>query len=226
MRRVFMPFLVGLFLLFSAAAWAQQGSSETLPAASLPPATQNGIAGGTPNCSAALEALRSAQQAMDRNRRPFYFASDSENANAAASGNPSQENLRQDLISLDQKTAEYTACLASNNFDEAAQDPPAGCTSESLLNFPVSHRGEPGGRSSHLASPGESSVFLRVGNDDRCRWRSERLSSGQHRPLMTSGTRALPAIGKASLKIAMASHTSRDPDDPFSRLLRFGNGIG
>ena len=136
---------------------------EPLSAVSLSPATQNVASPGTPNCSAAFEALRSAQQAMDRNRRPFYFAPDSENADAAASGNSSQENLRQDLVSLNQKTAQYTACLASNNANEAAQDPPAGCTSESLLNYPVSHRGEPEGEVPIWHLPGNPAFFYEAG---------------------------------------------------------------
>lgn len=163
MRRVFMPFLVGLFLLPFAVAWAQQGSTEPLPAVSLPPATQNAAALGTADCSTAFEALRSAQRVMDRNRRPFYFAPDSENANAATRGNSSQENLRQNLISLDQKTAEYTACLASNNVDDATQDPPAGCTSEPLVNFPVSHHGEPVGEVPIWHLPGNPAFFYESG---------------------------------------------------------------
>jgi hypothetical protein len=129
----------------------------------MPSATQNAAAPGTADCSAAFEAVRAAQQAMDRDRRPFYFAPDSENPNAATSGNSSQGNLRQDLISLDQKTAAYTACTSSNNADDAAQYPPAGCTSESLLNYPVSHHGEPEGEVPIWHLPGNPAFFYEAG---------------------------------------------------------------
>ena len=166
MRPILAPVLSGLLLLSSVAASAAQGSSESVPAVSQSRAVGGSTTPGVGDCSGALESLRSAQQAVDRDRRPFSFAPASEGPNAATNENVSQDNLRQDLIFLDQKTAEYTSCSASNNSDNAVQDPPSGCTSESLLNFPVNHHGEPEGEIPIWHVPGSSPFFYEAGDDN------------------------------------------------------------
>jgi Fungal chitosanase of glycosyl hydrolase group 75 len=164
MRRVPVPFIVGLLLLSSVAARAQQGVAESLPAiSSVPLTTQSAAASGAADCSGAMEALRAAQQIVDRDRRPFYLAPGPASDNDATNANSFQENLRQNLIFLDQKRAAYTACMASNNANDAVPDPPTGCASESLLNFPISHRGEPEGEILIWHLPGSPAFFYEAG---------------------------------------------------------------
>jgi hypothetical protein len=147
MRRVFVPFLIGVFLWSSLGAWGKQGSAAPATADSEHQAIQYQAIQSDPRadtrgCDDFFDALRAARQDVERDRRNLPSTSDSGSAIAMNDEKSSHANLQQDLLILDQKETEFNRCSASNNRPGAMPDPPSGCSSETLLNFQVSHRGE------------------------------------------------------------------------------------
>ena len=150
MRRVFIPFLVAIFIWSSLGARAKQNSTVPVTADSIHPANQaanqpaseSDLRTGERACGSFYDALRLARQDAERDRRALLSTSDSGTAIASGNESSSPSNLQQDLKILDQKEAEFNHCVASNNRPAAVTNPPSGCSSEQLFNFQMNHRGD------------------------------------------------------------------------------------
>jgi hypothetical protein len=172
MRLVFGPFLVGVFVLSCTTAWGGQGSTVPIAGTPIQSATQpqaiqiappaNALAASAPGCTAAYDALRTARQDVERERRDLQAAPDPGSA-ISPDEMVSATNLERDLISLDLRQSEFNQCAASNSRMGTVQDPLNGCSSEPLLNFQISHHGEPEGAIPIWHLPGSPVFFYQAG---------------------------------------------------------------
>jgi hypothetical protein len=143
MRRVFVPFLVGIFLWSSMGAWGKQGTAAPVTPDLEHSANQFDLRADRRGCGGFFDALRVARQDVERDRRALPSASDSGSSIARNNEGSSPVNLQQDLMILDQKETEFNQCAASNKRPGAMPDPPNGCSSSQLFDFQMSHHGEP-----------------------------------------------------------------------------------
>jgi hypothetical protein len=150
MRRFFVPFLVGAFLCTSIGALGKQDSQAPVTTVSEHPSIQSETRLASPGCASFYDAIRAARQDVDRDRQSLYDES-------------SQGKLQQHLVLLDQKQAEFNQCAASNTRSVVMPDPPSECSSEPLLNFQVSHRGEPESAIPIWHLPGSPVFFYEAG---------------------------------------------------------------
>lgn len=139
MRCNLILFVAAIFLSSPALVMGKQGSAAQAPS----PAGNIVQVGSPGNCDGGFEALRAAQQVVDRDPRvpeaQFSLAGTSE-----ASGDPpSAANLEEDLKLLEQKQMELTRCILGTYVQGMAQDPPGPCVGELLMTFEVRHGGEP-----------------------------------------------------------------------------------
>src|SRR5712671_6373779 len=109
MRRVFVPFLIGVFIWSSLGAWGRQNSAVPVTADSIHPANQpaSETDPGARACGSFYDALRLARQDAERDRRALQSAPDSGTASPPRNEISSPGNLQRDLRILDQKEAEY-----------------------------------------------------------------------------------------------------------------------
>ena len=163
MRRVFVPFLAGVFFWSSMGAWGKQVSAGPAIADSEHQAIQGDAQADARGCSGFYAAMRAARHDVDRDRQALRAANDSGGASATSDENSSPVNLQQELIVLDRKEAEFDACAASDVRAAIASDSTSGCSSEPLLNFPVSHHGEPVGAIPIWHLPGSPVFFYEAG---------------------------------------------------------------
>jgi hypothetical protein len=163
MRRVFAPFLVCVFLWSSVSTWAGQGSAAPVTPDSGHSPNQLDSRSRAQDCTSYFEALRAARQDVERDRRALPSAPDSGSSIASSMEGSSTVPIQQDLMILDQKETELNQCAASNHRPSAAPDPPSGCSSEQLLNFQMSHHGEPEREIPIWHLPGSPAFFYESG---------------------------------------------------------------
>ncbi len=163
MRRIFVPFLVGIFLSFSVGVWGNQNSTAPIPADSQQQSIQINAAAGGGDCGGLFDSLRTARQDLMRDEDTLSIVSDIDDAMAANDENFSPESLRQDLLFFARRAAEFNQCASSTDTVDAAPDPSTGCAIEPLLNFQVSHHGEPAGEIPIWQLPGSPAFFYEAG---------------------------------------------------------------
>jgi hypothetical protein len=157
MRRVMGFFLAGISLCSPAIARGQQTSG-------LPAQAGNQVAAHpAQDCSSFFDAIREARQTVERDRRALAWQGDSGSAQEM-NGAPSRPiDLQQDIGILEQKEMDLNKCTLGNNGLSAAQHVPGDCSNEQLLNFQMTHDGEPEREIpiSHL--PGSAAFFYESG---------------------------------------------------------------
>ena len=162
MRRIFVPFLVGIFLWSSIGAWGKQGPD--VPITSDTRYQEAGDTHARPlGCAGFFDALRAARQDVERDRRNLQFASDVGDTIQTSDATSSTGSLQQDLVLLDQKETEFQHCAYSNVRSGAMPGPASGCLSEPLLNFQVRHRNEPEAELPIWHLPGSPVFFYEAG---------------------------------------------------------------
>jgi hypothetical protein len=159
-RRAMGPimFLAVFFFFPFTPIWGQQDSSAPIPVNSEHPHDQDNsrsaVHNDTASCSALFEGVRTAREAVERDH-----IRDAGTSNAGVFSS----DLRQDLVVLRQSEAALNQCNAENN--PSMDDPVPGidCSAEQLLNFQVSHDGEPEREIPILGLPGNDAFFFTSG---------------------------------------------------------------
>jgi Fungal chitosanase of glycosyl hydrolase group 75 len=150
-------FLAVFFFSPSTQIWAQQDSSAPFPVNSerqIDQDSRSAVHNGAASCSALLEAVRTAREAMESDRARDAGASD-------AGVIPS--DLRQDLVVLRQSEVALDQCNAEKNPSKDDPVPGIDCSAEQLLNFQVSHDGEPVREIPILRLPDNDAFFFTSG---------------------------------------------------------------
>lgn len=167
MQRVLGLFLAGLFFSASVVAWGQQVSSVPAVTDSDHPSGQNISQDNSPHdsedCSRLLDAARVAREAVERDRQQLSAAVDPGGASATSSAGPFTSDLRQDLIVLQQREEALNRCTSASDPSGDPLIAGSGCSGEEILNFQVSHDGEPGRIVPILRLPGTSAFFYEAG---------------------------------------------------------------
>ena len=157
MQRVVGIFVTGMFLCSSVFAGAQQTSSV--------PAQTESQAARSPaqDCSAHVGAAREAMQAVERDRRALAAQTDSGHESQTNGAGTLPADLHQDLTILEQKESELNQCMLGSNGLTASQDPSTGCSNEQVLNFAMTHDGEPEREIPIWHLPGSTAFFYEAG---------------------------------------------------------------
>jgi hypothetical protein len=170
MQRVLGLIVSGLFFCASV-AWGQQ-VSHVPPVTDLDhPSGQNISIGNLPpdraDCGPLLDAARAASEAVERDRRELSAAADPGGTSGVApttgSAGPFPSDLRQDLIVLQQREEALNRCGKAGHSASGAFIPGPGCASEQILNFQMSHYGEPEQEIPIRRLPGTSAFFYEAG---------------------------------------------------------------
>lgn len=167
MRRFSGLFLLGLFSSASAVAWGQQVSS----APGVPDSdrtshqniSQDNLPSDPADCSRLLDAVRSAREAVERDRKQLSAAADPGEASPTNNAAPYPGDLRQDLMVLHQREENLNRCTSASDPPRNEILPGANCPGEQILNFPMSHNGEPEREIPILRVPGTSAFFYESG---------------------------------------------------------------
>ena len=162
MRRVFVPFLVAVFVWSSVGAWGKQSSDAPVTSDSQLQVVSNTVTRPL-GCAVFFDALRAARQDVERDRQNVMPVSSLGDEITSNNENSSPGNLQQDLILLGQKEAEFQQCAFTNNRPAAIPAPPGVCSSEPLLNFQVRHHSEPEGEIPIWHLPGSPVFFYEAG---------------------------------------------------------------
>jgi hypothetical protein len=141
MRHHVIVFMALIFFGFSAVGRSKQAS-----AAQAFSQTGNPISASPANdCSSNFDTQRDAEHAAVRNQQavepksePLGNSESSETAVAA----PASVHLEQDLKILEKRQTRLAQCILTVEAQEPAQDSPAACFGELLLNFEMRHDGE------------------------------------------------------------------------------------
>jgi hypothetical protein len=157
MQRVVVIFLAGIFLCSSMIANGQQASST--PAQAGNPAAPN----AAQDCSRNFDTMREARLTVERDRRAPAVQADSGGASEMGSSGPQPVDLQQDLKILEQRQTELNRCTIANSGLSAGEDPSAGCSSDQLLNFQMSHEGELEREIPIWHVPGSDAFFYEAG---------------------------------------------------------------
>lgn len=175
MQRVLGLIVSGMFFCASAVAWGQQVSRVPPVTDSDHPSGQNISPQNLPpdraDCSPLLDAARAASEAVEKDRRELSAAADPSGASGVASGGasttgsagPFPSDLRQDLIVLRQREEALNRCGNAGDSAGGALSPGPGCSSEQILNFQMSHYGEPDREIPIRRLPGTSAFFYEAG---------------------------------------------------------------
>jgi len=139
MRCNLILFFAAIFLSSPAVVMGKQGSTvqDTSPAGNIV------SVGSLRNCDGGFDALRAAQQMVDRDQRAPEAQSRLTGTSNTSDDPPSATNLEEDLKLLEQKQMDWTRCILGTYSQGLAQDPPGPCVGELLMTFEVRHDGEP-----------------------------------------------------------------------------------
>ncbi|MBZ5699673.1 MAG: glycoside hydrolase family 75 protein [Acidobacteriia bacterium] len=159
MRRAVVLFLGGIFLCSSTVTRGQQVSPKPAPEQVEDQAAPN----NAQDCSSSFDAIRQQRQYVERDRRQFVGVDDSRDMQAINNADLRSIELQQDLKILEQKETDLSRCAVVNNGLSAAQDSSRSCSSEPLLNFQVSHDGEPVREVPIWQLPGNTAFFYESG---------------------------------------------------------------
>jgi hypothetical protein len=140
-RRVVVLFVGGVFLCSSIVMRGQQGSPES--AHEQVQVEDRATPNNAQDCSSSFDAIHQQRQNVARDWRELAGMEDSRGMSAMNSADLGSIELQQDLKILERREMDLSKCAVVNNGLSAAQDSSRSCTSEQLLNFQVSHDGEP-----------------------------------------------------------------------------------
>jgi len=115
------------------------------------------------DCSSDFDAVREAMRAVERDRRALAAQTDSSGAPQLNGAAPLPVELQQDLTILGQKETELNTCALGNNGLTVPQDPSTNCSNEQLLNFQMTHDGEPEREVPIWHLPGSTAFFYESG---------------------------------------------------------------
>jgi hypothetical protein len=167
MQRVLGLFLAVSFLSASSAAWGQQVSPVPVVMDSDHPSAQNTLNGGfrgdPADCSGLLDAGRAAAAAVDRDRQQLRAVTDAGGSSGTNSEGPFPNDLRQDLMVLQQREAALNRCAGAGHAPGDALHLDVGCSGEQIVDFQVSHGGEPEREIPIWRLPGTSAFFYEAG---------------------------------------------------------------
>src|ERR1035437_1947441 len=159
MRRAVVMFWAGIFLCSSIVTRGQQVSPKPAPGQVEDRATPN----NAQDCSSSFDAIRQQRQNVERDRREPAGVDDSRGMQSINSADSTSIELQQDLKILEQRERDLSRCAAVNNGLSAAQDSSRSCSSEQLLNFQVSHDGDPVREVPIWRMPGNTAFFYESG---------------------------------------------------------------
>jgi hypothetical protein len=157
MQRVVVISLAGIFLCSSMIANGQQVSSTPTQAGN------QGIPNATQDCSRYFDALREARMYVERDRRAPAAQADSAGSPGTDAAGSGAVDLQQDLNVLERAQSELNRCMLTNSWLSAGEDPSSVCSSEPLLNFPMSHDGELEREIPIWHVPGSAAFFYEAG---------------------------------------------------------------
>ncbi len=157
MQRVVVFFVTAIFLCSSMVARGQQ--------ASLVPSKSEDQVAASPaqDCGSYFDSLQEARRTVERNRRPLAQQADSGSAPEMNGGGSRPVDLQQDLRIMEQKRMELIQCALGKNGLSAGRDPSTSCSSEQILNFQMSHDGEPEREVPIWHMPGNTAFFYESG---------------------------------------------------------------
>jgi Fungal chitosanase of glycosyl hydrolase group 75 len=171
MRRVSGLVLVGLLFSVSAVAWARQVSPSAVDQNSSHPSdhpsdqniSQVNLQHNAADCSPFPDAVHTAREAVEKDRRQLVAAVDSGGASATDAVGPFPSDLRQDLMVLQQREEVMNRCADAGNAPGSGHVAAAGCSGERILNFQMSHDGEPEREIPIWRLPGTTAFFYEAG---------------------------------------------------------------
>jgi hypothetical protein len=157
MQRVVALFVAAIFLCSSMVASGQQASP-------VPVQGGNQIAPDpAQNCGSYFDSMQEAMRTVERDRRVLVQQADSGSAPEMNGAGLRPVDLQKHLRILEQRRMELNQCALGNNGLSAGQDPSTGCSSEPLLNFQMSHDGEPEREVPIWHLPGDTAFFYESG---------------------------------------------------------------
>lgn len=171
MRRISGLFLAGLlssaFLFSASVAWGQQVSSvPPVPDLDHAPAQDNSQSeaqNDPAECSRLLDAARTANEAVERDRQQLEAATNPGVGSATLSAGPFPSDLRQDLMVLQQRKEALNRCASPSRTPVDVLIPEAACSGERIVEFQMAREGEPAREVPIQYLPGASAFFYEAG---------------------------------------------------------------
>jgi hypothetical protein len=171
MRQVLRVFLSGFFLFAYITSPLVGRSQQT---SSLPPVSGPANSPGQftsqvvsrtdfGDCTVLLDAAEDARDAVEKDRHPLPAAADAGKTTPDAGAEPYPSDLRQDLLVLQQREDALDRCAGQNRGAVDVLLPQVSCGGEQIVEFQMTHEGEPAREIPIEHLPGTTAFYYEAG---------------------------------------------------------------